>query len=110
MFRGVRFVEEDIDRLVERLKAHPGGRPSDRQKWDAYWMAVVEMAFDGSLVDTRFDRNAQGLNGEIFKRAARHSKELHKEGTTLTVTRDKVWKALILPRLEAKESGPDDRS
>ena len=110
MLRGVRFVEGDVDRLVESLKAHPGGRPSDRQKWDAYWMAVVEMAVDGSLVDTRFDRNAQGLNGEIFERAARYSKELHKEGTTLGVTRDKVWKALVLPRLEAKESGPGDFS
>lgn len=116
MLKSVRFAQDDVSSLVRQMiedaaeKKHAGGRPSDRERWDAYWMAVVEMALEGSLLNPQFERQGHALNGEIFQRSEHYATDRHKEGTTLNVTRTKVWKELVLPRLEGQTSRPDNQS
>jgi hypothetical protein len=116
MLKSVRFVEDDVKDLVRQMiedaaeKKHAGGRPSDREKWDAYWMAVVEMALDGALVDPQFERQGQALNGQIFERSTHYATKRHKEERTLATTRAKVWKKLVLPRLERHGIQPGNKS
>jgi hypothetical protein len=54
-FEGVSFARPDIDRLMSGHKAvdspkGKGGRRPDLERWEWFWLEVVQMARDGNLV------------------------------------------------------------
>jgi hypothetical protein len=49
MMRGVFFFRKDFFNLAKVYGGHPGGRPTETESWNKFWLEIVRLANDGGL-------------------------------------------------------------
>lgn len=65
MIDGVKFAQEDIDRILKRKVPSKGGRPKDDVHWTAFWHALIDIAQQGRLSAETFS-TAKKLREEVL--------------------------------------------
>lgn len=103
LLNDVRFVVDDINKLVDALnpKKGAGGRPTETQAWTDFWLEIMEIALAGKLTKEH-PGGREKFAAELFVRLGWHDQRRFKKPPlaleTLKTPAGKVWDRFVEPK------------